>query len=112
MFEKRKSTYCYHVRKHYYIRRNWFDNSFEVCIREYEDYNWGVNAQQISTQNERSQADLLMYDEDAIYYGIHARPKRNRVNIPSRWDDKRVAAWDYRKSWKHYSKREKQWKYK
>ena len=111
MFERRKTTYEFEKVTH--RRVVWWDTESEPYWKEYtyESYPcWNVNAQQIGTQNERSQSSLLEYDEDALEYGVRARAKRNHRNLPTNWEDKRIAAWDYRNSWKHYSKRRKQWK--
>ncbi|WP_298373011.1 hypothetical protein [Azospirillum sp.] len=86
------------------INGEWALRNF-VC----EHYDWTAWAQAVQTKNERSQACLLTVDDEAREHGVSPRAKRNHANIPSNWDDKSVAAWDTRKSWKHYSKRQKQW---
>lgn len=39
-----------------------------------------------------------------------ARGSRKYRQLPNSWDDRPIAAWKYRESWKHNSKRSKQWK--
>lgn len=48
---------------------------------------------------------------NALDYGYRPRPNRSPAMLPTSWDDKGCAMWFYRKSWKHNSKRRKQWKY-
>lgn len=73
---------------------------------------WFGHFRSVRTTNERAQADLCFYDEDCLDYNIRPRAKRNAVNIPSAYDDVYLAAWKYLTSWKHNSKRRKQWKVK
>ncbi len=62
----------------------------------------------MGTTQEICEADALRFDEDAQDYGIKARAKRNRSNLPGAWDD----YWRPcgQKNWKHY--RKTQWKNK
>lgn len=73
---------------------------------------WFGQYRPVKTTNERAQADFCFYDEDCLEYGVLPRAKRNAVNIPSAYDDVDIAAWKYLASWKHNSKRRKQWKVK
>lgn len=47
-------------------------------------------------------------DEDTIYYGIKARPKRNKNYIPTAWDDIPRSDIKTRRNWKHW--RKTQWR--
>ncbi len=71
-------------------------------------YRRGGGYRHMGTTQEICEADALLYDEDAQYYGIKARGKRNRSSLPNDWDD----YWRpfYKKNWKNY--RKKQWKEK
>jgi hypothetical protein len=108
--EKRKSTYRFNSIERTTCRWNPYTQGLVTLTCIYEDYVcWSVNAQKILTQNERSQSALLDMDEDAIFYGVTCRAKRGYKNLPDRWQDKKIAAWYYRNSWKHYSRRKHQW---
>lgn len=47
---------------------------------------------------------------DADYGKGLVRGRRSFRQLPNRWDDPRIAAYDVMASWKHHSKRRKQWK--
>lgn len=49
-------------------------------------------------------------DEYGVEYGLWTRKARTGRKLPSLWEDPGNASWDTRKSWKHNSKRKKQWK--
>lgn len=51
-------------------------------------------------------------DEYGAEYGVWTRKSRTGRNLPSLWEDPGNASWNTRKSWKHNSKRRKQWKVK
>lgn len=47
-------------------------------------------------------------DEDAVYYGIGIRSKRNKQYLKTAWDDRQRSDLKTRKNWKTW--RKKQWK--
>ena len=67
-----------------------------------------VGCRHMKTTQEICEADALRFDDDAQYYGIKARAKRNRANLPEAWDD-HWRPYD-QKNWKNY--RKNQWKKK
>lgn len=76
----------------------------------YDDYYAVGYSRRMRTTQERRSAEGLRTDEDARFYNLLARGARNYRNLPNAWDDERIAAREYRKSWKHNSRRSRQWK--
>ena len=66
----------------------------------------GSGYRHMETTQEICEAEALRFDEDAQYYSIKSRAKRNRSNLPNSWDD----CWrpSRQKNWKNY--RKTQWK--
>lgn len=62
----------------------------------------------IRTKQERTK---YIQTEDEKYYKVKYRAKRSVRGLPSNWDDIWTGANDVKKSWKHNSKRKRQWKY-
>ena len=79
----------------------------------YTDVNGDADFNQLSGYHRR-----LMTTQERRYAIAHAdeygpefiRGKRNAHGLPNAWDDYSNGIWDRRKSWKHHSKRRKQWK--
>lgn len=87
---------------------DWYTDSWRTC-------EWFLIAgydRAVKTKQERTENDFIRFDEDAKEYGIRVRGKRTKRNIPHSYDDPRNGIWDGRKSWKHVTKRRKQWKLK
>lgn len=98
---KRKHTYDLTV----YVREYW-----GYCTHTYESFTYLPYFRHPKTFAERREADALLYDEDCRFHNIKARGRRNVRNLPSNWDDIYAGNHHAKKSWKHYSRRRKQWK--
>lgn len=62
----------------------------------------------IRTTNERRAYFLTEDERDA---GVKLRASRSIASLPDSWEDIYPSTHDVKKSWKHNSKRRKQWKY-
>lgn len=60
----------------------------------------------MKTTQEIREVETLDLDEDAQYYSVKIRAKRNKANLPEAWDDHWRSY--INKNWKHY--RKTQWK--
>jgi hypothetical protein len=65
----------------------------------------GLAMRRMRTTQEIAEATWMLYDEDALDYGVHDRPCRRK--LPTWWDDRPIGDWKAR-SWKNY--RDHQWK--
>ena len=74
-----------------------------------EPFTWNIRChRRLQTNNERRQSFLTTDETD---YGIRIRGRRQGRTLPNSWDDYVISEWYSRKSWKHNSKRKKQWKF-
>jgi len=75
-------------------------------FKEYDDFIIGGCHRKFSTTHERRQnIHAIMEYGDTIVRG-----KRRGHNLPNTWDDLPNRSWGAASSWKHNSKRRKQWK--
>lgn len=70
--------------------------------------NMKINHRTRTTQEKRW--NLAHDNEYFEEYGVKSRAARCGYRLPSKWEDPGNATWGPRRSWKHHSKRKKQWK--
>lgn len=100
--DKIKSSY--HETKHWYHPGNWATNR-DPC--EYFTIQVVGYGRHPKTTNERRQnaAHCEEYGEWVV------RGKRRGYNLPTSWEDRPLGVWKLKASWKHKSKRSKQYKF-
>lgn len=102
---KNKVKWFYHS----YYRSSGFYNFWGVTWIDSEAWTWNMPCfRAIKTYPERRAACLT---EEEKEYGVRVRGRRQGHALPDAYDDICISAWSTQKSWKHNSKRRKQWKY-
>lgn len=89
------------IKKNYSVGTHYFYNEMSLYPCEFLGYHASV-----STTNEIRLLEGIVNEYEREYPGL-VRGKRK--NLPTSWDDQAISAYATHKSWKHNSKRKKQW---
>ncbi len=92
-------------------------NSYRTYARTWRSWHYTPdsefyysNAETRYYRHPQTQREARIACGHADEYGLRAvRPKRNHTNLPDTYDDLQSCVYNTRKSWKHNSKRRKQW---